>query len=173
MSPLPPRPRRTRARGPARAGRRRSRRCTRRRSTPGRGSGWSARLGRRLWRPSAHRAPRGGQRSLGHRVLCPSARAIGVVSLTITRWPLRRCPSRRQRLIIYTPSRDATPCGEMAEFPVTGTREAGVQSPHDSRPTQTSLRHRYLERCHGRGTSRRGASCVLVVGPCGRAAAHR
>src|SRR3712207_2295590 len=25
----------------------------------------------------------------GHRVLCPSARTIGVVSLTITRWPLR------------------------------------------------------------------------------------
>ena len=24
----------------------------------------------------------------GHRVLCPSARTIGVVSLTITRWPL-------------------------------------------------------------------------------------
>src|SRR3712207_8018195 len=33
----------------------------------------------------------------GHRVLCPSARTIGVVSLTITRWPPLREPPREDR----------------------------------------------------------------------------
>jgi hypothetical protein len=38
----------------------------------------------------------------GHRALCPFARTIGVVSLTIARWPLRRGRATPSRPATYT-----------------------------------------------------------------------
>jgi hypothetical protein len=46
----------------------------------------------------------------GHRALCPFARTIGVVSLTIARWPLCCTQLRHQRpATTYTTRWDATP----------------------------------------------------------------
>lgn len=52
-------------------------------------------------RPSVPRAPRAGRLVLGHRVLCPSRRTIGVVPLTIARWPLARDPHAVSALHCY------------------------------------------------------------------------
>src|SRR4029453_11057628 len=45
----------------------------------------------------------------GHRALCPFARTIGLVSLTIARWPLCCTQLRHRGLATYTTQRDATP----------------------------------------------------------------
>jgi hypothetical protein len=44
----------------------------------------------------------------GHHALCPFARTIGVVSLTIARWPLCYAQLRRRGLATYTTRWDAT-----------------------------------------------------------------
>jgi hypothetical protein len=47
----------------------------------------------------------------GHRALCPFARTIAVVSLTIARWPLRGEQLPHQGPATYTTQWDATPVG--------------------------------------------------------------
>jgi hypothetical protein len=59
-------------------------------------------------RPSMHPEPQAVQTGPGPSCVCPSARTIGVVSLTITLWPLRCAPGTPSRPVTYTTGRDAT-----------------------------------------------------------------
>src|SRR5262249_29406374 len=56
----------------------------------------------------------------GHRVLCPSARTIAVVSLTITRWPLRCASGTPSGPATYTTGGDAA---SVAQVKTTNTAE--------------------------------------------------
>jgi integrase len=64
-------------------------------------------------------------------VCCPSARTIGVVSLTITRWPHLRAQARRQGRITYTTGGDATSAQHIR--PALGSIRLDKLSPTDVR----------------------------------------
>jgi hypothetical protein len=59
----------------------------------------------------------------GHRALCPFARTIAVVSLTIARWPLRGEQLPHQGPATYTTQWDATVVGD----PSMACKGSGVQ----------------------------------------------